>query len=223
MAAWDTAAHGTGSRHSYPWLADLLFALDEWLRRRDGIFEYTANPGCIFRLNVGVARRPLALGDGTRVEPGQRIARLHFWNEHVPPVPPGGTSIAWARQMQQAIANSLRDLAAYLATRPDLSDVNVICGDVPTATRSQSDQLARIMSRYGFEAIAEPGRLSVSERLHRLGENILITLLVLAQNARTLRPDTLLRVRVPIYLSRRRLVEKFGDAGKTAATMAEAS
>jgi hypothetical protein len=40
---------------------------------------------------------------------------------------------------------------------------------------------------------------------------------VLAQNSVTLRADTLRRVRVPIYLSRRGLAERFGSARQAAA------
>jgi hypothetical protein len=56
----------------------------------------------------------------------------------------------------------------------------------------------------------EPTRLPIGKQLHRLGENVLISLTVLAQNARALRFDTLRRARVPIYLSRRVLERKFG-------------
>ena len=90
----------------------------------------------------------------------------------------------------------------------------MICADVPSGTRTQSDQLARIMARFGFEAIAHPERLPAAERLHRFGENVLISLIVFAQNAGTLRRDTLRRVRVPIYLSRRTLDGKFGHVGR---------
>ena len=73
------------------------------------------------------------------------------------------------------------------------------------------------MEHYGFEVIPEPDRLPIGPRLRRLAENILISLIVLAQNAGALRLDTLNRVRVPIYFSRRLLTEKFGDAGETTA------
>ena len=74
------------------------------------------------------------LHDGTRVHPGQRIARLHFWNEQVPPLPASGATIAWARRMRQAIAISLVELARFLASRPDLRDIAAVCGDVPSGT-----------------------------------------------------------------------------------------
>ena len=66
------------------------------------------------------------------------------------------------------------------------------------------------MARYGFEAIVQSGQMSIGERLHRFGENILISLIILAHNPGALRSDTLRRVRLPIYLSRRMLEKEFG-------------
>jgi hypothetical protein len=218
MTAWESARHSVQSPYSHPWLAETIFALDKWLRRRQGVIEYSMHPQCLFRLQIGRSRRQLQLHDGTLVSCGQRIAHLHFWNDHIPPVPEGGTTIRWARQVQHGIAISLRELARYLASRPDLGDIAVICGDVPCGTRSQVRQVAHIMAYYGFETNFEEETATFTERLHRFGENILISLTVLAQNSMTLRADTLRRVRVPIYLSRRNLVERFGSARQKAAS-----
>jgi hypothetical protein len=213
MAVWDSAGQKTRTSQSHPWLADVLSVLDAGLRRRQAVFEYTRHPACVFRLDIGPSPRALALRDGTRVRPGQRIARLHFWNEQIPLMPKDGATFGWARRMRRAIAVSLQELVRYLASRPDLNDVVAVCGDVPSGTPSQSEQLARIMARYGFETIAEPAHLPIGERLHRFGENVLISLIVLAHNAEALRLDTLRRVRVPIYLSRRVLEQEFTAAG----------
>jgi len=216
MAMWDSARQRTRLRPSHPWLAEVLLALDVRLRRRQAVFEYTRNPSCVFRLDISHSPRLLVLRDGTRVHPGQRIARLHFWNEQIPPVPKGGATIGWARQMQRAIATSLRELASYLASRPDLGDIAAVCADAPSGTRTQSEQLARIMARYGFEAVVEREHLPIGERLRRLGENILISLFVFAHNPGALRPDTLKRVRVAIYLSRQVLEREFSCLGRSA-------
>jgi hypothetical protein len=213
MAVWDSAYQRMRPAQSHPWLADALDVLDARLRRRQAVFEYTRHPACVFRVDINPSSRTLALSDGTYVRPGQRIAQLHYWNEQIPAMPKGGPTIGWARQMQRAIATSLAELAGYLGARPDLGDVAVICAIVPSGTKTQSEQLARIMGRYGFEAIVEPEQLPIVERLRRLGENILISLMVLAHNAGALRPDTLQRVRVPIYLSRRVLEKEFGHLG----------
>lgn len=217
MAALDSAQRRRSSPYSHPWLAEVLFALDARWRRQRAVYEYTANPSCIFRVDIARAPRSLVLRDGTRVRRGQRLARLHFWNEHIPPVPANGPTIAWARHMQQAIAISLHELARHLESRPDLRDVVAVRGDVPSGTRAQCDQLARIMARYGFEAIGELDDLRIAERVHRFGENILVSLIVFAQNAGALRLDTLQRVRLPIFLSRHALGRKFGRAGEAAA------
>ena len=209
MAVCDSAEQKPRAPYSHPWLAEVLSAFDARQRRRQAVFEYTRNPACIFRLDISRTPRELILQDGTRIRPGDRVARLHFWNEQIPPMAEDGATIAWARRMQRAIALSLRDLARYLAGRPDLADIAVICGHAPSATKSQSGQLTRIMAYYGFESIAESEPLPPGERLHRLGENILISLIVLAHNAGALRRDTLTRVRVPIYLSRRVLESEF--------------
>jgi hypothetical protein len=214
MAVWDSAGREPHSPHSHPWLAGLLYALDLRLRRNRAVLEYSGDPACILRLEIAFAPRAIALRDGTTARPGQRIARLHFWNEHIPPFPHDGATIAWARQMQRAGAISLRELARYLASRPDLDDITVLCGDVPFGTRTETEKLERIMTHFGFEVMPEPDHLSIGQRLRRLAENVLISLVVFAQNAGALRPDTLNRVRVPIYFSRRLLHEKFGDAGE---------
>jgi hypothetical protein len=210
MAVWDSAKQ-VQSSHSHPWLAWVIFALDTTLRRRLAVVEYTADPSCIFRLGIAHSLRALTLRDGTRLQAGDRVVELHFWNEHVPSIPPNGTTIRWAREAQQSIKTSLSQLAQYLSSRPELRDIRVICANVPSGTKAQSQQVARIMAYFGFEAFTEHERLSVSDRIHRFGENILISLTVLARNAPALRLDTLWRVRVPIYLSRRTLEKRFGS------------
>jgi hypothetical protein len=210
MAVWDSAKR-VPVPYSHPWLARAIFALDTRLRRSLAVIEYSAHPSCVFRLGIARSRRELTLRDGTHLQPGDRVVQLHFWNEHMPPVPPDGATIRWARGMQQSAVTSLGELALYLAAQPDLHDINVICADAPFGTLAQSQQVVRMMEYFGFEASAAREPLSVGERVHQFGENILISLTVFAQNAAALRLDTLRRVRVPIYLSRRTLDEKFGS------------
>ncbi len=218
MAVWDSARQSVETRYSHPWLAGIIFALDIRLRRHQAIVEYSSHPSCIFRLGIARSRRTLTLRDGTHLKAGQRMVQLHFWNEHIPPVPQKGATFSWARRMQKNISTSLRELARYLQSRPDLHDICVVCGDVPSAaTKAQCQQIEYIMGYYGFETVMEYERLPLRERIHRLGENILISLTIFAQNAPALRPDTLMRVRVPIYLSRRELAQKFGNVNEVTA------
>jgi hypothetical protein len=224
MTVWESHnRHPQQSPYSHPRLAELIFALDKLLRQRYGVLEYSSHPSCIFRIEICPSCRNLTLRDGTRVSAGDRIARLHYWNEQVPATRLYTSQMVWAREFHRRIAISLTELARYLRAQSDLADVNVICGDVASAVSEQSRQIAHIMRRYGFEAILVPEPLLLRGRLIRLGENILISLIVLAQNADALRVDTLRRTRVPIYISRQTLEQKFGSIERTAKGAAEAS
>jgi hypothetical protein len=216
MTVCDSAQRKSRAPYGRRWLVEALSAFDDRQRRRQAVFEYTRDPACIFRIDVTRASRAVTLRDGTFLRPGDRVVRLHFWNEQIPTLPEDGATIAWARRMQKAIGGSLEELARYLAAQPDLADIAAICGHVPSGTKSQSRQIARIMAYYGFETILETEPLPFAERLHRFGENILISLIVLAHNAGALRSDTLARVRVPIFLSRRALDHEFTAEEKVA-------
>ena len=181
------------------------------MRRRHAVVEYTRNPLCVFRLQIVHSQNGLVLRDGTRLRPGQRVVQLHYWNEQIPPAPEGGMTIGWARRMTHGIEASLRELARCLA-RPDLSDVAVIRIDAVATMGRESGLLARIMARYGFEAIARSEPPPIGERLHCFGENILTSLMLFAQNPRALRSGSLTRGRVPLFISRRTLQQRFGGA-----------
>jgi YkoP domain len=216
MAVLEANASDRRSAFSHPRLAALVFALDRQLQRHYDVLEYSANPLCIFRLEICPSRHDLTLHDGTRLRAGQRIAKLHFWNEHLPATEAYATAVRWGIEFHRRIAISLAELARYIALRPDLGDVKIVCGDVTSAVREQSGQIAHIMSRYGFESITEAEPEPFHERLHRLGENVLISILVFVQNAGALRSDTFRRIRVPIYLSRQTLEQRFGGANHPA-------
>ena len=200
-------------RRDHPWLATLLESLDRRLRLKTGVREYTRSPDCVFRMQVAASGFELTLSDGTCVRPGDRIINLHLWNEQVPPLPERGPSIAWARRMKRAFDNSLRELALHLAERRDLDDVIAICGNMAFGTAAQTDQVARIAGRYGFERIPMRGKLSLGERVRRFAENVFISLFVFARNPATLRADTLSRDRTPVCISRRTLQQRLERGG----------
>ena len=210
MTVWESAERDFRPEYRHSRVAELIFAFDRLLRHRQGVFEYTAHPACVFRLQISRCDRERVLRDGTRLQPGQRFAKLHYWNEQMPPIPRSGPTIAWGRELHRRIRISLAELARYLGSRGDLTDIEVVFGDVPSGVREKFGQIGRIMARYGFEVIAEPDGLTFGQQLHRWGENILISLIVFAQSAGALHLNTLRRVRVPIYLSRRALEKYFG-------------
>lgn len=199
------------------WLAKAIFALDGWLCRQQGIFEYAAASNCIFRLQQAVARETVLLSDDTQVHAGDAILALHIWSEHMPTIGSSGTTLAWAREVRAAVDRSLALLAAYLAGRRDYDEMVAIRADIMLGSAERAQQIARIAGRFGFEPV------SVNDKrdsfFHRAGEGILLFLLVVASNPSAARADTLRRGHVLTYLSRERLERRYcracDDEGQT--------
>lgn len=70
----------------------------------------------------------------------------------------------------------------------------------------------RPVAYYGFAASIEHEPFPIGERMHRLGQNIPISPIVFAPNPSVLRLDSLYRVRLPIFISRRLLPQRLGGA-----------
>ena len=198
------------ARPPYPWFARAVLGFDTWLRRRNGVYEYSAHPHCAFRMQIVCIRHDILLADGTHLHPGERVIDLHIWNEQFPCFATGAATLSWGRQISRRVDTSLRELAMYLAAAPDLADIRAIRADTRLAGASTTAQLLRICRRYGFERGPDLGPPSMPERLRRFGENIFIALLVLARNAGAFRPEGLWRDRIQMFLSRADLERRYG-------------
>lgn len=192
-------------------LESAVFALDRWLRKRQGIYEYTANPRCLFRLQRARADCSVVLADRTRVRKGDPILMLHLWNEHIPPMGRQGPTLAWARQAITALDLSLYELARYCGRQRDLDDVTSIWGDMRVGSIAQSAQISRIVERYGFEEIASGTEVDGRGLLHRIGDGLLILMLVLATNPAALRSSFLRYFNKRVILSRAVLESRGGQ------------
>jgi hypothetical protein len=190
--------HRSASRAA--WLESAVFTLDRWLRRRQAIYEYSAHPRCLFRIQCVRIEQALKFADGTSVRPGSRVLALHLWNEHIPPMGEHGPTLAWGRKTNRAIHTSLRELARYLAGQPSLSDVRAICGDMRVRGAGQAQRLARIAARWGFETCA--GTVDRRGVLHRVGDGLLILMLVTVTNPLALRSSILRHSNMRLFLSR---------------------
>jgi len=189
----------------------LVFALDERLRRRLSVFDYVDHPDCILRMQIGQADEEAALADDLRLRAGDRLIDLHLWNEHLPEMGRDGPSVGWARKLSKLLDFSLRELAVYLAARPQLDDIAVIRAIMPLRGLEQSRHVHFIATRYGFHAAPEAAPHSLGRLLHRAGENALGLMLVLASNPAAARLDILMRSRAALYLARRDLDARYRD------------
>ncbi len=218
-ASLSAGARRVGRPHG--WLGVLMEAVDCRLRYRLGVGEYTRSSDCILRMQIIRNTDDVLLKDGTRLRPGDRIIDLHFWNQQVPLIPEAGPTLAWARRMNDGFKQSLQELAHHLATRSDVDDVVAVRIIAALGADARREKISRILSRFGFEIVLQREAPSLARQIRRYGENILISLMVLAYNAIALRADTLRRGRVPAYLSRRALENRYGAAAKRACRPAD--
>jgi hypothetical protein len=196
------------------WLGVAIEALDWRLRYRLGVSEYTRSPDCILRMQIIRNADDLRLIDGTCLRPGDRIIDLHIWNQQVPLMPGAGATLGWARRMNEGFTRSLHELAHHLAARTDVDDIVAVRAVAALGPDARGGKISRILSRFGFEIVVQQEARSATQQIRRFGENILISLMVLAYNPIALRPDTLTRGRVYGYLSRRMLDQRYGAAGE---------
>jgi len=207
----------SGDVRQFPWLEAMVAALDDRLRLRQGVIEYTSSSECLFRIQLVTSNENYVLSDGTCISPGERVANLHVWNEQFPCFAGNGPTLAWARRVNQAFELSLRELVAFLDGRRELDDVVAICANMGLEPVERSAQLVRFVGRFGFERIAAANSRSFQQQMHWFGENILISMMVLARNAAAFRADTLRRDRTLVFLSRRELRRRYGFASGAAA------
>lgn len=182
-------------------LSGLVNAIDRRLRALHQVTEFSKSSQCIFRMEIAASQDHVALTDGTAIRPGDRIIVLHLWNEQIPAFPADGPTLGWALGLSRRLGKSLRELERFLASRPDLADVRAIKAEMTLGAAERREQLLALAAKYGFEPVEAPRR-DLLKRLHRVGENILIAMLVLLHNPASFRWETLRRTCTPIFLSR---------------------
>jgi hypothetical protein len=124
-------------------------SIDRHLRKRFDIFEYSTEDNCIFRIRIDHTERDLALPHET-VAAGEPVLELHFWNEHLLPVPEGGHNIRWAVGVRRALMASCRMLAACLEEDPRMAGPRAVGGITPLFAAGDGSGWERIFARLGF-------------------------------------------------------------------------
>ena len=164
----------------------------------------------MLRIARTAATRAVRLSDGAEIRPGDLVLDVHCWNERIPPMPPGGADIAWARKTAGRLKSSLVLLAKAIETSPDLQGTRAVRAGVNFVGAGGSHtSVSRIIERMGFEDVDE-GAGTLSRRIHDVCENILIAALVWTHNPAALRKDKFMRERRPVWCSRERLMRLHG-------------
>ncbi len=137
------------------WLSCLVVAIDRRMRQRLGIWEYSDDSDCILRVGLARSRWEVTLSDGTKIRRGEVIGMLHAWNERVPPMPPTGADLAWARELRRRLVRSLELLAQAVQQDPWLQAIRGFGG---SGVLRYSPAILRLLERLGIETYDLPPR-----------------------------------------------------------------
>jgi hypothetical protein len=170
------------------------------------VFEYWDDPGCIFRLRVTRADRVLQLRDG-RIEPGESVLEVHFWNEHVPPVPLDSRDVAWGITGARMVMTSFKKLADYVGERPELAGASAVGGVTTWFSPGEDNGAERIFNRLGFELSPH---LNGEGGFGEFWERVYAWLLLWAFSAGGRQRSSPLRVpRTDFWMSTREFLDRF--------------
>lgn len=191
--------------------ARAVFALDSRLRSRNGVFDYCDSAHCILRAKIDRAGRRIVLADGLRLDPDDRLVELHYLTENFPPADADGATIAWARRALARMDYSLHALCRRLQSSSSFEDVSAVCAAPLLRNTGQAVQFERIAAHFGFEPAREIDPLP--GRLRGIGQNIVSLMLIAARNPTAAHADLLIGLRPPVFISLKRLEDRYRRSG----------
>ena len=200
----------TGKPRPPDLLSRLVIAIDRSMRRRLGIWEFSDDPDCILRVGLTRSRWEMTLNDGTVIRRGETIGMIHAWNERVPPIPPTGADMAWARELRRRLIRSLQLLARAAREDPRLQTIRGFGG---SGVLHFSPAILRLLGRLGLEIYELPPQ-TVRDRIEEQVGRVWTWLM-----RRTFNPPSVegrgldVLSRRFYWLSREKLLQMYGDGG----------
>lgn len=192
-------------------LSRLVVVVDRYMRRWLQIWEFSDDPDCLLRVNLIRSRWEVPLNDGTVIRRGEKIGMIHAWNERVPPIPPSGADMAWARRLHRRLFRSLQLLAQAVQQDPRLQDIRGFGG---AGVLHFSPAILRLLERLGMEIYELPPQ-GLRDRLEEQISRVWTWLM-----RRTFNPPSVegrgLEVlsRRFYWLGREKLLQIYGDGGE---------
>jgi len=200
---------GTSMRQAEKDLLNLVTrTLDRGQRYLRGIYEFSSDPDCIYRLSIESAPRDVTLPDGTIFRKGEPIGVIHLWGDHMPVIPASGITLAWSARMARSLQRSGSLLAQHAANDKSLQTIPAFGHDMFLLHAPSN---ARLLERIGFAVLDGVQNDGLSQRVRFEVVRLWTWLLRRAfnqQSTRGIMPGDL-QFR-SIWMSRRSLMEKYG-------------
>lgn len=130
----------------------LVLWIDARLRQHAGLFEYSDDPRCLFRLAYARARHAVEI-PGLSIRPGDEILDLHLWNEHVPALPPAGADMHWSALAYRQMVWSLHVLSRLFEHGGSFDEVKALRGITLLFGSAEDGMGRRLARRMGFQLV----------------------------------------------------------------------
>ena len=188
-------------------MRSLIRLLDRLLQRFYGVFEFTDDPECLFRLSVTHLSRPLLLGNQT-ITAGAEVLILHFWNERMPQLTKKGTTLAEAVRGQRQIIRSLQAVAAEIQRDSRLANVQAVGGVTALITTTGTTGTEKLFKHLGLTIVPYHNPLG---RFGLFWENLYSWLLIWTYNEASLRRRPFLKlVRTGVWMTAKEFLARYG-------------
>jgi hypothetical protein len=185
----------------------LVRKLDNIIRKSIRVFEFNGEADTLLRLQFSRAPHALHLPDGV-VKAGEPVLLIHLWNERMPPLPPDGPDLAWARRFLRRFEHSLRLTAGYLQETDPLNTMRAVGGMTILLTAGLHESGSRFMQDMGFTTLPYSSQLG---RFGEFWENFYSWLIIWTFNPSRLPHRSLFRLRrSEIWMGRQAFMERYG-------------
>lgn len=193
-------------------MRSLVRHFDRFLRWAQGVFVFWDDPACMFRARVAQAPHTLCLPDG-EIRAGAPVLELHFWNEHMPRIPPEGANLSVAVQGRRMLGRSLRQVAVHIQQDPRMAGVQAVGGATVLFAAGDGSGAEKLFTRLGFSEFPYQSRLG---RFGEFWENFYTWALMWAFNEVSLRQRHLVALRrTEIWMSVGEFLRKYGSSEVT--------
>lgn len=186
----------------------LIRQFDYFLRKCNGVFEFSQDEDCLVRLHISRAAHILLLPD-TTIAANDPVLRIHLWNEHMPAISSGGADLAWARRTLRRFIYSLRLVEVYLRENPRLNEIRAIGGVTILLTSGVHASGSRFVQDLGFTVMPHNNQLG---RFCEFWENFYTWVLIWTFNPGSLSSYSFSRMHhTEMWISRGAFLERFSQ------------
>jgi hypothetical protein len=126
--------------------------IDTLLTRSLKIYEFTADPECILRIQLKRASHPVTIGE-YNIATGDPVLGIHVWNQHMPKLSEDGPTLDWALHLQRQTVHSFRLIASEMKSDSRYDPIKSICGESALFSFTTHTGGTRLMEHLGFIVI----------------------------------------------------------------------